>query len=84
MHKVTTMNLSAKEATKLASEQNNSQLVMPQQSDNEIDDDTWGGIDATSMSNADYASVDEAITKGSWEIGRTFSFLVSTAIAKEK
>ena len=62
------MNLVAKEATTLALEHNNLQLIMPKQSDNEIDDYSWGEIYTIVISDADYASVDDTITKGRWEI----------------
>lgn len=84
MHKVKTMNLAAKEDTKLELEENNSQLVMPQQSNNEIDDDIWGEIDVISMSNTDHLLVDEAITKGSCEPRSTFLFLAHNVIVEGK
>ena len=76
------MNIAAKEAAKLALEQNNLQLVLPQT--DEINDTNWGIIDTIQISNTDYTSIEEAINIGLWEPGNTFSFLVRNVIAKEK
>jgi len=82
IYKVTTMNIAAKEATKLALEQNNLQLVIPDS--DEMDDTNWGLIDTIQISNIEYTSIEEAINLGLWEPGNTFSFLVRNVIAKEK
>eukprot|EP00594_Rhizosolenia_setigera_P010473 CAMPEP_0178973868 /NCGR_PEP_ID=MMETSP0789-20121207/22024_1 /TAXON_ID=3005 /ORGANISM="Rhizosolenia setigera, Strain CCMP 1694" /LENGTH=627 /DNA_ID=CAMNT_0020661907 /DNA_START=217 /DNA_END=2100 /DNA_ORIENTATION=- len=91
VYKIYAMDLSAKQATELALKQNNLQLASFEEDDEMEEDEQqereWGlleNIKIEGRGSFTFESLEDAVTKGNWNPGEPFSFIVRNVRARQK
>jgi hypothetical protein len=93
VYKLYTMDITAKEAVRVALDQNGMELALMNEDDPQSQDEgMWGDVDSVKLINMDtgaaeseiYECLDDAVEKGDWTPGQSFNFVVRNVPARLK
>ena len=85
VYKLYAMDLTAKEATQLALNQNGLQFdIINQDLKDDTEEELWGELENIKINGVSYDTPDEAVELGLWNPGQSFSFVARNVRAKEK